>query len=568
MSSRSIFARFFLVMTLFSFAGRASLAMAASDEPPCAIRMVDATDASGIDFRHHHGGAGKGYIVEGMAGGLALFDYDGDGMIDVYFLNGAPLKGTEVDRPLHNALYRNNGDWTFSDVTEEAGVGDPGHGMGVAAADYDNDGDVDLFVNNFGPNVLYRNNGDRTFTNVADEVGVRGGNRVGAGVAFCDIEGDGDLDLFVANYVDFTYENHVPIVIQGQRFQAGPQYYRPVPDSLFRNDGDGTFNDISRESGIAAVAGPGMGVVCGDFDEDGDPDIFVCNDGEANFLFQNDGTGKFREAGLVAGVAYDFQGRKNSSMGVACGDYDNDGHLDLFVTDYQAEMPVMYRYLGGGLFEDATSTARISDDLFPHVHWGAGLVDFDNDGDRDLFIACGHFDRIEQLDDRTSLELPNFLLMNTGDGRFTDVSNRCGDGLNVVASSRGAAFDDLDNDGDIDAVILNSHTRPTILRNDSTGGGHWLEVELRGTTSNASGVGARVRVVSDGRSQVAEVHSGRGYQSHYGTRLHFGLADQPHVDRIEVRWPTGKLEAFPATAADQRVELIEGSGDIFVEAPP
>ncbi len=536
-----------------------SLAPAAESDN-CPITLVDVTAASKISFRHCHGGSGQGYIVEGMVAGLALFDYDNDGLIDIYFLNGAPLKGTTLDSVPRNTLYRNNGDWNFTDVTEAAGVGDTGFGLGVTAGDYDNDGDQDLYVNNFGPNVLYRNNGDRTFTDVTAQAGVANGDKVGAGTCFLDIEGDGDLDLYVSNYVNFTYENHVPIIIGGQRYQAGPQYYRPVPDTLYRNNGDGTFTDISGPSGIDSVAGPGMGTVCADLDDDGDTDVFVCHDGEPNFFFQNDGSGKFKEMGLLAGLAYDFYGKQNSSMGVDCGDFDNDGRLDLFMTDYQAEMPVLYRNLGNCFFEDATSAARITNDLFPHVNWGTGLIDFDNDGDRDLFIACGHFDRIEQIDDRTALKVPNFLLMNTGDGKFVDVSRGCGNGLAVVESSRGAGFDDLDNDGDIDAVVLNSNAPPTILRNESAAGNHWLQIRLQGEPSNRDGVGARVRVVAGDLVQVAEVHSGRGYQSHFGTRLQFGLATRQRVDRIEVRWPGRGWEVFPGTAADQRLRLKQGMG--------
>ena len=419
-----------------------------------------------------------------------------------------------------------------------------GFGLGVTAADYDNDGDQDLYLNNFGPDVLYRNNGDGTFQDVTAAAGVGNGDKVGAGVCFLDIEGDGDLDLYVANYVDFTYENHVPIVVGPHRFRAGPRYYRPVPDTLFRNNGDGSFSDVSGPSGIGSVAGPSMGMVCGDFDDDGDTDVFICNDESANFLFVNDGRGNFKETGLLAGVAYDFYGKANSSMGADCGDYNNDGHLDLFMTDYQGEMPVLYRNLGEGFFEDATSAAAITTELYPHVNWGTGFIDFDNDGDRDLFVACGHFDDVEYIDDRTAKKVANYLLMNTGQGKFIDVSRQSGTGLAVVESSRGTAFDDLDNDGDVDVAVLNANALPTILRNESPTANHWLEICLIGRTSNRDGVGARVRVVSGELAQVAEVHSGRGYQSHSGTRLHFGLGKRDRVDRVEVRWLGGSLEVF------------------------
>lgn len=531
-----------------------------AEPPDCIIRLTDVTSSTGITFRHSTGSSGRGYIVEGMASGMASFDYDGDGLVDIYFLNGAPLQGTTADQPLRNALYRNNGDWTFTDVTDEAGVGDDGYGLGVTAGDYDNDGDFDLYLNNFGPNVLYRNNGDRTFTDVTDEAGVGNGNLVGAGAAFLDIEGDGDLDLYVSNYVNFTYENHVPIIIKGHYFQAGPQYYEPVADTLYENLGDGTFRDISESSGIHAKEGPGMGMVCADFDDDGDTDIFVCHDGDPNFLFENDGKGHFEEIGLLAGVAFDFSGKVNSSMGVDCADYDNDGWLDLFMTDYQAEMPVLYRNLGGGVFEDATDRSRIDRKLFPHVNWGTGFVDFDNDGDKDIFISCGHFDRIQLVDDRTALKIPNMLLLNRGDGTFVDVSTQVGDGLSVVEASRGAGFDDFDNDGDMDVAILNSEAQPTIVRNDTPHQNHWLQITLRGKQANSFGIGSRVRVTAGDLVQIAEVVNGRGYQSHCGTRLYFGLGDHDRVDKVEVRWLPGGWETFPGVEADQWITLEQGAG--------
>jgi hypothetical protein len=552
--------RFWLLICWGALAAAASQRVQAQSPAPCPIQLADATAASGITFQHHHGGSGEGYIVEGVVGGLALLDYDDDGFIDVFLLNGAPLKGTVVEVPPRDALYRNAGDGTFVDVTDEAGVGDLGFGLGVTAGDYNNDGDLDLYLNNYGPNVLYRNNGNGTFTDVTRQAGVANGDKVGAGACFLDFDADGDLDLYVGNYVHFTYDNHVPIVVGSERFHAGPRFYEPVPDTLYRNNGDGSFTDVSAASGIGSMAGPSMGLVSADFDDDGDVDVFVCNDESPNFLFQNDGRGNFREVALASGVACDFRGKANGNMGVDCGDIDNDGLLDLFVTTYQAEMPTLFRNLGGGLFEDATSVARISTDLFPHVKWGTGLIDFDNDGDRDLFVACGHFDRIELVDDRTALRVPNSLLLNSGRGRFTDVSRVCGSGLAVVESSRGAAFDDLDNDGDIDGVVLNSNARPTVLRNESEAKNRWLQIRLQGVTTNSHGVGSRVRVVAGDLVQTAEVHDGRGYQGHFGTRLHFGLGNRERVDRIEVRWLGGSVELFSDIATNQTVVLTQGTG--------
>ncbi|MFH1920468.1 MAG: CRTAC1 family protein [Planctomycetota bacterium] len=519
------------------------------------------TSETGVTFTHTDGGNGQRYLVETVTAGLALFDYDGDGDVDVYFLNGAPLLGTEVDVPPRNALYRNEGVWKFVDVTEEAGVGDTGFGLGVAVGDYDNDGDPDIYVSNYGPNVLYRNNGDGTFSDVTREAGVADGHKVGAGACFLDMDQDADLDLYVANYVKFTYETHVAATKRGSEY-VGPFQYPAETDTLYRNNGDGTFADVSRESGVGTHAGTGMGMVSADYDRDGDTDVFVLNDVAGNFLFENDGTGQFEEVGLVAGVAYDYRGRDLGSMGADCGDYDNDGWLDFFMTSYQAELPVLYRNLGDGSFEDVTFQTGAGTGSLPHVTWGTGLVDFDNDGDRDLFIACGHLkDNVELHDDTTAFNVRNLLLMNTGDGKFVNVSDECGDGLSVKLSSRGAAFDDLDNDGDVDAVILNSRREPTILRNESNSGlskNHWIEIRLRGVKTNRDGVGAQVTVEAGDLAQVDEVHSGRGYQSHYGTRLHFGLGERDRVDRIEVRWIGGGVDVLNNVAADRLLTITEG----------
>lgn len=543
----------FIIATLFADDS------AAGSEPTCDITLTDVTEQSGIDFCHTDGGTGQRYIIESVVAGVALFDYDGDGCIDIYFLNGAPGPDTPRTAP-PNALYRNNGDWSFTDMTSQAGVGDRGFGLGVTAGDFDNDGDQDLYLNNSGPNVLYRNNGDGTFTDMTNRAGVGNGDRVGAGASFLDIEGDGDLDLYAANYVDFNYDNHIVRKIGPYHFHPGPADYNPVPDRLFRNNGDGTFTDITESSGVGTVAGTGMGMVCLDFDSDRDTDVFVCNDHLPNFLMQNDGQGHFKEVGLLTGVAFDSFGNQNGSMGADCGDYDNDGHLDLFMTNYSSELPVLYHNLGNGLFEDQSRPARIANATFPHVTWGTGMVDFDNDGDRDLFVACGHFmDNIRHVDDRTRVRVRNVILLNQGNGTFANVTDRCGSGLLPVQASKGAGFDDLDNDGDVDAVILNANSHPTILRNDSDGSPHWLRIRLQGTTSSRDAVGAHVRVFTAERRQLAEVHSGRGYQGHFGMRLHFGLGHADHVDRVEVSWIAGGHKCLTDLEACQRLLIRQNS---------
>ena len=537
-----------------------AIAAAASAQSPILLRHV--TGQTGVTFQHNDGGSGRRYIVETVSAGLALFDYDQDGDVDIYFLNGAPLEGAKFDVPPTNALYRNDGEFRFTDVTVETGAGDTGYGLGVAVADYDNDGAPDLYLNNYGPNVMYRNKGDGTFSDVTGStVGPGSEDEAGAGACFLDADKDGDLDLYVSSYLNFSYETHVHNVWLGFHVYPGPDHYLPIPDAFYRNNGDGTFTDASIESGIAASKGRGMGMVCADYDNDGDTDIFVANDSSPNFLFENDGTGKFREGGLLAGVAYDLYGSLHGSMGVDCGDYDNDGLLDFYQTSYQSQFASLYRNLGGGLFEDVTLTAGAGQGTLQYVTWGNGLVDFDNDGDRDIFVACGHlYDNVDLFSDATSYRVQNVLLMNDGNGRFVDVSAKAGDGMLPKLSSRGAAFDDLDNDGDIDVVVLNSRCAPTILRNDSPNQNHWIQVRLRGTTTNRDGVGARVKVVAGDLTQIDEVHSGRSYQSHYGTRLHFGLGLRDHIDRIEVRWIGGGVDVFEQVGIDRLVTLIEGKG--------
>jgi hypothetical protein len=370
-----------------------SNALAASDRLPAPgqIWFDEVTESTGITFTHHDGSTGQKYLVESVSAGLALFDYDGDGFIDIYFVNGAPLPPTSPDKSIMNRLYRNEGNWQFRDVTEQVGLGDSGFGLGVAAADYDNDGDMDLLLSNFGYDVFYRNNGDGTFSDHSVEAGIRGEFRVGAGVVWLDSEGDGDLDLFLATYTHFRLDQHVPRTIEGFPCYAGPLDYKPAPSILFENQGDGTFNDISTAAGIADHAGNGMGVIAADYDQDLDVDIFVLNDEMPNFLFENDGNGQFQEVGLMRGFAFSALGKPLGNMGVDCADYDNDGWSDLFVTTYSNEMPTLFRNRHG-MFEDATRPLSAGTATLPHVKWGTGFADFDLDGRRDLFIAQGHLD--------------------------------------------------------------------------------------------------------------------------------------------------------------------------------
>ncbi len=539
--------------------GLACAEVLASARAQCPIQLSDVTKETGIPFKHTDGSGGRYYIMETVSAGLALFDYDVDGDVDIYFLNGSPLPGKQAKVTPRNALYRNDGHWKFTDVTGTAGIGDTGYGLGVAVADYDNDGDPDIYLNNYGPNVMYRNNGDGTFDDVTKEAGVGNGRKVGAGACFLDMDGDGDLDLYAANYLAFSNETHARVQASTKGMYAIPRYYPPVPDTLYRNNGNGTFTDASTDSGVNSQAGWGMGMVCCDYDNDDDTDIFIANDVWANFLFQNDGQGRFEEVGLLAGVAYDAGGQAQAGMGVDCGDFDNDGWLDFYLTDYQNESSTLYRNRGDAMFEDVTFVTGAGAGTYNRVTWGNGFVDFDNDGQRDIFVACGHLqDNIERFDDTSTYHQRNILLLNTGQGTYVDVSDRCGDGLKVNLSSRGAGFDDLDNDGDIDVVILNSRREPTILRNDSANQNHWLQVQLQGIRTNRHGIGAHVKVVAGDLELLDEVHSGRAYQSHYGVRLHFGLGSQAKIDRVEVRWIGGGTDTYTGVPVDQRVVLEEG----------
>jgi len=548
-------ARFITVVAL-------SLLAAGAARAQSPIRFRDVTAESGIDFVHTHGGCGRKYIVETISGGLATFDYDNDGKTDIYVLNGRPLAGTNAKVQPKNHLYRNLGGMKFIDVTDEAGVGGgEGYGLGVCVGDYDNDGYQDLYLSNYGENILYHNNGNGTFTDVTHRAGVARGNKVGGGACFLDYDNDGHLDLYTANYVVFSEEKPVVNSIGGHRIYASPKRYQAETHNLFHNNGDGTFKDVSMESGIAAHPGTGMGMICADYDNDGYTDIFVANDVAQNFLFHNNRNGTFTEVALQAGVALDVSGRARGNMGVDCADYDGRGLLSFYVTAFQGDGAALYHNLGNGVFGDVSLRSGAASGTLPYVGWGCGFVDFDNDGHRDLFVVRGHTqDNVEMFDDTTSYRCRNIVLRNMGNGKFVNVSRQCGDIAKLRMSGRGVVFDDLDNDGRVDVVILNSNDKLTILRNETVTDNHWIQIRLRGAKTNRDGVGARVYVVAGDLKQMDEVHSGRGYQSHWGTRLHFGLAKNKRVERIEVHWPrSGVVDILEDVAADRLLTIVEGS---------
>ena len=551
-----------------------ALACVARGENP--VQFTDVTARAGISFRHVNGATGKRYFIETMGPGCAFLDYNSDGYLDIYMVNGHDLAGTSLAKAT-NVLYRNNGDGTFADVAQKAGVGDAGYGMGVVAADYDNDGDTDLYITNYGPNVLYRNDGDGSFTDVAQKAGV-GDDRWGVGCAFLDYDSDGYLDLYVANYVDFSLEHPRETLIPYLPVGAGqgamtdvtayphPDGFNGAADVLYRNRGDGTFADVTRRAGVYNPKGKGMGIVCGDYDNDGDVDLYVANDLTPNFLYRNNGDGTFTDVGLLTGVAYSEDGKMESSMGADFGDYDRDGYMDLIVPNFQGEATRVYRNTGDGFFSDESATSGIGAATRAYVGWGVGFLDYDNDGGLDLFIAAGHvLDNVKLFDTSTSYPQRNFLFRNSGPGKmgtytFTDVSAVAGGGLAVAKSSRGTAFGDYDNDGDVDILVVNCNDSATLLRNDGGNRGHWLRIKTEGVRSNRDGIGARIEAISGNLIQLREVRSGSSLYCQNDLRASFGLGDRSKVDRIEIRWPSGITDTLVNLSADQSIAVREGFG--------
>ena len=522
------------------------------------ILFTDVTEAAGLRFQHVDGRSGQRYFLETVGSGAAFFDYDADGLLDIYLVNGADLPGSHSPTPPTNQLYHNNGDGTFTDVTEQVGVGDTGYGAGCAAADYDNDGDQDLYVTNFGANVLYRNNGDGTFTDVAQHTGVED-NRWSLGCAFADYDNDGFVDLYVANYIDFDFETHTNCTQKGVSTYCPPESFEGLPDTLYRNNGDGTFTDVTTSTGVYNEDGKGMGVVFGDYDNDGDVDCYVGNDAGENFLYQNKGNGTFTNVGWMAGVEADENGNVQGTMGVDFGDYDNDGRLDLIAVNYQQQPNALYRNDNGSFFTDVSFVAGMAESL-PYVGWGADFFDVDNDGDQDLLIANGHLqDTVEQYDDTTTYAQRNYLLINNGQGRFANVSTETGNGLQSRRVSRGLATGDYDNDGDLDMLISNANDTPQLLRNDGGNQGNWILIRTIGTRSNRAGIGARVKIQTGDLIQIDEVRSGSGYLSQNDLRLHFGVGTHKRIDRVEVRWPSGVVDVIRDLAPNQILTITEGS---------
>ncbi|MGH9510722.1 MAG: CRTAC1 family protein [Terriglobales bacterium] len=505
----------------------------------------------------------KDYILEATGCGCAFFDYDNDGWMDIFVLTGTRME--DVPPGTTNRLYKNNRDGTFTDVTEKSGLHDLGWASGVCVGDYNNDGFEDLFCTYFGQNKLYRNNGDGTFTNVTRQAGLLGDvPRWGAGCTFVDYNRDGHLDLFVSNYLQFDLA-HVPkpgansnCNWKGIPVECGPRGLPPGRHSLYRNNGDGTFTDVSRQAGISGLRESyGMTVVAADFDEDGWPDIFVACDSTPSLLLMNNHDGTFREEGVLRGVALSEDGMEQAGMGVAVGDYDLDGHLDIFKTHFADDTNGLYHNDGKGNFDDATRAARIGVET-RFIGWGAGIVDLDNDGFPDLFMVTGNvYPQIERTLPQYPAKTPRVVFRNLGNGTFEELADEAGPGVTAAHSSRGCAFGDFDNDGDLDVLIVNLNEPPSLLRNDLGGHNHWLKIKLMGTKSNRSAIGARVLVHYGGKVQAQEVLSQSSFYSSNDPRLHFGLGSERLAD-IEIRWPSGLHEKLKEVACDQLIVVKEG----------
>ncbi len=519
------------------------------------VQFTEVTEQLGIAFRHTNGESDEKYFIEPIGSGVALFDFDNDRDLDLYLVNGSDLPGQTSPVVPTNRLYRNDGD-TFTDVTIQATVGDTGYGLGCCVGDYNNDGLTDLYITNNGPNVLYRNNGDGTFTDVTEATGV-GGNQFSSGCAFVDIDTDGYLDLYVVNYVQFDLETNPECTRQGIRTYCTPEALQGATDILYRNNGDGTFTDITAAAGISGANGKGLGVVCGDVDNDGDIDVFVANDTTPNFLYLNDSDAviQMTETALFAGVALSEEGRAYSGMGANLGDFDNDGYLDIAITNFQDQTNSLYHNAQSGFFNEVSFAKGIGERSLPYLAWGVDFVDVNNDGWLDLFVANGHLDdNVAEIDPIGTYAQPNQLFLNNRGISFEESVDAA---IAVEKVSRGTAFGDIDNDGDIDIVVSNLKNAPTVLRNDSNNTSQWLCIKLIGTHCNRDAIGARVTLVSGDSTQIREVKSGSGYLSQNDLRLHFGLGDATQINTLTVRWPCGKRQTLQDVETNRVLVISE-----------
>ncbi|HEV3306345.1 MAG TPA: CRTAC1 family protein [Candidatus Sulfotelmatobacter sp.] len=538
------------------------------------VSFLNVARESGLNAKTIFGGEHKNkYLLETTGCGVAFYDYDNDGWLDIFLVNGSRLEGFPAGSEPVSHLFRNNRDGTFTDVTAKAGVGHSGWGQGVCIGDYDNDGWEDLFITYYGKNVLYHNNGDGTFTDVSQKAGVAGkGTRWNTGCAFVDYDRDGHLDLFVANYIDMDLATAPvpesgPCLYKGVLVACGPPGLQGGKNILYHNNGDGTFNDVSEAAGIFRANGTyGLGVLTADFDNDGWPDIYVANDSTASALYHNKKNGTFEDVAIEAGCALSPDGKPQAGMGVSAADYDLDGNLDLLKTNFAGDTPSLYHNVGGGNFDDATFTAGLGAHT-QYLGWGCGFLDFDNDGWPDILICNGHvYPEVEQLKTEAGYPQRKLLYRNLRNGHFADVSFQAGSGISDPAPCRGCAFGDFDNDGDVDVVVNTVNDYPQLLRCDSKLENNWIKIRTIGTKSNRSGIGARLicttHVAGETKphQQIDEVRSGGSYISQSDLRVHFGLGKAEKVDVLEIRWPSGHVDTLKEVKANQLIFVKEGEG--------
>jgi hypothetical protein len=524
------------------------------------VRFTNIATEAKIAFKHENGASPQKFMPETMAGGSIILDYNNDGWPDLFFVNGGSFTDKQKAASARHRLFRNNKDGTFTDVSAMAGIGVSGFGMGACSADYDNDGWADLYITTFGATKLYHNNGNGTFTDVTEKAKV-GSNLWSASCAFGDIDNDGDVDLYVTNYVDFSMTNNKYCNYSGDaRVYCHPNVYNGLPDILYRNNGDGTFTDVSQEAGIFRKDGKGLGVVFGDYDNDGWTDIYVANDSTPNFLFHNKGKGVFEEVGLRAGVAVGSDGQALAGMGTDMGDIDGDGLLDIIVTNLDRQTHNLYSNLGRGLFADITFESGIGEATLPFVGFGALFFDYDNDTDLDLAIVNGDvIDNVSLFRDSTSYEQRHLLLQNDGKGKFRDVGPESGPGFAVKKPSRSLSSADIDNDGDLDLLIGNIGQAPELLRNEG-GDNNSILIRTIGVKSNRDGIGARLQLSVGGKTLIREVKAGSSYLSQSDLRVHFGLGHAARADRLEIRWPSGVVDVLQNVDANHIITVTEGRG--------
>ena len=542
-------------------AGRGVYAVNQLADPP--IVFENTIDASKLHFVLKNSVSPQRYSIETMTGGVALFDYNNDGLLDIFFTNGAEIPSLEKSNPsFYNRLFHNNGDGTFTDVTEKAGLSGVGYSMGVAAGDYDNDGFVDLYVTGFNRNQLFHNNGDGTFSDVTEKAGVNGivagrGKPWSVAAGWFDYNNDGLLDLFVVNYLDYSISTAHSCETSNIVDYCSPNEYRGTPNILYRNNGDGTFTDVSEHSHISQNVGKGMGVAFADYDGDGFTDIFVSNDTFPSYLLHNNGDGTFSDVALLAGVAYDETGKTVAGMGTDFRDIDNDGRPDIFLAAMYGESFPFYHNLGNGQFEDVTDATGLTAMTISLTAWGTGIFDFDNDGNKDIFAAgSAILDNSMEVNHRP-YPLPNALYRNLGHMVFKDVSAQAGASFSLPAAHRGAAFGDLNNDGKIDIVATVLNGKPQLLMNRTSNHNHWLILKLVGVTDNRDGLGTRVKITTANGVQYNEATTAVGYNSSSDKRVYFGLGNATVVDRIDLAWPTGVKQVLRNVRADQILTVVQ-----------